>query len=207
MNKYFIGIALLFVAMAGYAGVTSDQKFKLNQHGGSAAHGTRLGTLVDQPGSLSVVWNASTGSLGSSTLRSGTRAARNTNNGPAGVHNLGAQIPKQSLITHAWVEVTEPPVTLSTAVGDSYGAAPGISFHCSTKATGKTTVSLSSSTLYSNAAMDGNPNSLSELTAADTLATFQRNDSTADCEVQAQIHGAAHTSGKITLFIRYMQIR
>ena len=211
MRNYTYSLAVLLMASIAYAGITADNKFDLNQHAGSAAHGVRLGTLVDQPGSLSVVWNSSTGNLGSSTLVTGARRFDGSTRfaGTPGRHNLGVSIPQQSLITRARVEVTVPVRTAGTEsdIGPAFSANHGISFHCSTKSSGKTTVDLSSSTLYNNAALNSAPGGLFDLDAVDTILTMQRNDSTEDCNVQADITGTDALSGKITLFIEYMQIR
>jgi hypothetical protein len=194
MSRYTLSLMLVLVAGAAFAGITADDKHKLNHGYGT---GAQLGTLVDQPGSLSVVWNASTGNSGSKTLRSGARASGNP--GQDGSHSLGAKIPKQSVITRAWVEVTDPPVHFGP------GSSPTIAFQCSTKTTGKTTVTIGAADDYSDGSFNGG--TLGALTADDTLATMQRNDSTEDCQVQAVVTGQSASSGKITLFVEYLQIR
>lgn len=194
MNKYFWGVLSLFITVAAYAGITADQKFILNENVGAAAQRARLGTLIDQPGSLSVVWDASTGNFGSSTLNDIPPGGRGL-----GYHDLGVTIPKKSLITRAWVEVTKPWINVGA------GVSPGIQFQCSTVTAGLTTVNLNSSTSYANDAAPGG--ALLALTAVDTLATMQRNESTEDCKIFAQVNGQNRTVGKITLFVKYLQIR
>jgi len=196
MKKNLVWFMLLVSTLA-VAGVTTDQKYIMNKQMGAPAAKVQLGTLVDQAkGAVSVVWNASTTDFGSSTKRTGAPAPRTF-----GVHTLGAKLPKKSLITRAWVQVTAPVVHFGP------GANPGISFNCSTNSISKTTVALNSSSNYQGAVVDGGD--LLNLTAADNedLTLYQRNDSTEDCDLQAQVHGQSASSGEITLFVEYMQIR
>ena len=161
MNKYFWGVLSLFITVAAYAGLTGDQKFILNENMGAGAQRARLGTLLDQPGSLSVIWDASTGNFGSSTLNDLAPGGRGY-----GYHDLGVIIPKKSLISRAWLEVTKPWINVGP------GVTPQIQFQCSTVTSGLTTVNFASAANYDN---DTNPaGTLVAMTATDTLATMQR---------------------------------
>jgi len=204
MKKYLIGLALLLVGTA-LAGIPSADKFRLNQHAGSAAHGVRLGNLVDQPGSVSVVWNASTAGFGSSTLNTQSVVLKNdgTVSASPGKHLLDKKvwIPSGSLITRTWIEVTDPPVVI---YADENATAATIAFNCSSYVAADDLVVLVTASGNFSTAVGG---ALLEGVAQDTVALMHRNSSTNKCYPQAVLPNRAYSSGKITLFIEYMQIR
>src|SRR5882672_525115 len=100
MNKYLVSLGLMLAAASVFAGISADNKYLLNNMAGGAQK-AQLGTQVDQAGGLSIVWDSSTRNFGSSTIQTGA-----PNPVTPGDHDLGVLIPKKSLITRGWVEVT-----------------------------------------------------------------------------------------------------
>jgi len=161
---------------------------------------------VDQPGSLSVVWNASTGTFGSSTDSSVPSEVAGSSTVLAGQHTLDneVQIPANSLITRTWIEITDPPVARPDSLGDAPLVLGGIGFNCSSYVAADNIVTLVASTSNYSTSVGGQ---LGLGVARDTLATMHRNSSTNPCWIQAEIIDRTLSSGKIIIFVEYMQLR